>query len=79
MDADNDIVAPDRGHQHRKSIGLPISGNPLRVCAFGASHGRAHGAITPALMNSPIRLRSDVAATLRPLSAVFHHDQSLWR
>jgi hypothetical protein len=51
----------------------------LRVCAFGASHGRAHGAITPALMNSPIRLRSDVAATLRPLSAVFHHDQSLWR
>jgi hypothetical protein len=28
MYADKD-VAPDRGHQRRRSTGLPISGNPL--------------------------------------------------
>jgi hypothetical protein len=51
----------------------------LVVRLFGSSNGRAFRATTPDLMNSRIRLRSEVAATLRPLSAVVHHNHSIWR
>jgi hypothetical protein len=51
----------------------------LVVRLFGSSNSRAFRATTPDLMNSRIRLRSEVAATLRPLSAVIHHNHSIWR
>jgi hypothetical protein len=49
------------------------------VRLFGSLDCRAFRATTPGLMTSRIRLRSEVAADLRPLSAVVHHNQSLWR
>jgi|GEM_PF-6572888 len=79
MYADKDVVASDRGHQRRKIPGLPISGTVVVVRLFGSSHSRAFGATTPGQMNSRIRLRSDVAATLLPFSFFVHHNRSILR
>ena len=80
MYADKDVVAHRtaatsaeeyRPSDFRKSV--------VVVRLFGSSNGRAVSATTPELMTSRVRLRSEVAATLRPLSAVVHHNHSIWR
>jgi hypothetical protein len=79
MYADKDVVAPDRGHQRRRVPAFRFPEFVVVVRLFGSSHSRAFRATTPDLMTSRVRLRGEVAATLRPLSAVVRHNHSIWR
>ena len=80
MYADKDVVA------HRTAATSAEEYRPsdfrkfvVVVRLFGSSHSRAFRATTPDLMTSRVRLRGEVAATLRPLSAVVRHNHSIWR
>jgi len=77
--ADKDVVAPDCGHQRSEYRPSDFRKSVVVVRLFGSSHSRAFRATTPDLMISRVRLRGEVAATLRPLSAVVRHNHSIWR
>jgi hypothetical protein len=69
MYADKNVAPRDRGHQRRRVPAFRFPEIRFGVRLFGSSNGRAFRATTPDLMNPRIRLRSEVAATLRSLSA----------
>jgi hypothetical protein len=79
MYADKDVVVPGRATSAEEYRPSDFRKFVVVVRLFGSSHSRAFRATTPDLMTSRVRLRGEVAATLRPLSAVVRHNHSIWR